>query len=177
MVTQMSKTDEQIMSEFQSGDMEALGLLYERLHEPLYCFLIRYTSEQELSIDLVHDTFERLAAKKHLYDEQAGTLRAFVFQMAYRLLINKLNRRKKWRSLLPFLRTKEVDETDHTDRLQIAKALQNLPEQQRAVVLLSYYEDATQTEIAQILNIPVGTVKSRLHHAMKQLKRMLQEDE
>lgn len=172
----MKKTDEQLMLDFQQGDQAAFGLLYERLYEPLYCFLIRYTAEIDLSVDTVHDTFEQLQKKKHLYDVNKGKVKAFTFQIAYRLLINTLNRRKKWHTLLPFLVRKEIEDADHTNRLAIEEALQQLSENQRAVIILAYYEDATQEEIAQILQIPIGTVKSRLHHAMKSLKQILKEE-
>ncbi len=62
------------------------------------------------------------------------------------------------------------------ERLSVQKAVQQLPELQRAVILLTYYHDLTQKETADILGIPVGTVKSWLHHAMKKLKEDLEVD-
>ena len=100
----MSMSNEELMQQFQTGNTEALGTLYERLHEPLYCFLFRYTKEEQISVDTVHDTFEVLQKKKHTFDAKRGTVKSFLFQIAYRLLINKLNRRKRWQSILPFLR-------------------------------------------------------------------------
>ena len=60
--------------------------------------------------------------------------------------------------------------------MAIRQAIANLPEKQRAVILLAYYEDLAQEEIAQILSIPVGTVKSRLHNGIKSLKVALEGD-
>ena len=97
------ETNEQLMEQVQTGNMEALGTLYERLQEPLYCFLFRYTKEEQISIDTVHDAFEILQKKQHTYNVDHGTVKSFLFQTAYRLLINKLNRRKRWQTLLPFL--------------------------------------------------------------------------
>ena len=51
------------MQAYLAGEKEALGILYERLNEPLYCFLYRYTREEQLSIDIVHDTFEIIQSK------------------------------------------------------------------------------------------------------------------
>ncbi len=62
------------------------------------------------------------------------------------------------------------------EKLTIQEAILQLSEKQRAVILLVYYHDLPQEEIAQILSIPLGTVKSRLHNAIKTLKEELKED-
>lgn len=168
--------NEELMVTFLKGDQEALGILYERLQEPLYCFIYRYTHEEQLSIDIVHDTFEKVQSKKVLFDMERGTVKAWFFQIAYHCMINKLNRRKRWQKLLPFLVATPKKRLQREEALVIQQAVANLPDKQRAVILLAYYEDLPQEEIAQILGIPVGTVKSRLHNAMKSLKLELKEE-
>lgn len=172
----MTQTPEKLMTAFQNGVRDAMGQLYEQLVESLYCFLFRYTGEKEISIDTVHDVFETLQKKKNQYDVNRGTVKAFVFQVAYRQLVNKLNRRKKWRSLLPSLVPQERTRVSTEDRLAVQEALNSLSNPHRAVILLAYYDDMAQEDIAQILDIPVGTVKSRLHHAIQQLKTRVKED-
>ena len=164
------------MLAYQAGNQEALGILYERLHEPLYCFIFRYTREEQFSIDIVQDTFEIIQSKKLLFDAARGTVKSFLFQIAYRHMINKLNRRKRWQTLLPFLVPTPKKTLQNEETLVIQQAVSNLPDKQRAVILLAYYEDLPQEEIAHILNIPIGTVKSRLHNAMKALKLELKEE-
>lgn len=168
--------NEELMLRYQAGDTEALGLLYERLQEPLYCFLYRYTREEQLSVDLVHDTFEIIQRNRQQFDTTRGTVKAFLFQIAYRRMLTKLKRRKKWQSLLPFLVPTPKPTVQTEEILVVQQAIASLPDKQRAVVLLAYYDDLPQQEIAQILAIPVGTVKSRLHSAMKALKLELKED-
>lgn len=172
----MSMSNEELMQQFQTGNTEALGTLYERLHEPLYCFLFRYTKEEQISVDTVHDTFEVLQKKKHTFEAKRGTVKSFLFQIAYRLLINKLNRRKRWQSILPFLMPTQKKTLQTEETLVIQQAIANLPDKQRAVILLAYYEDLPLEEVAIILNIPTGTVKSRLHNAIKALKLELKEE-
>ncbi|WP_336045909.1 RNA polymerase sigma factor [Solibacillus ferritrahens] len=171
----MTLTNEELMKQVQTGNIEALGVLYERLHEPLYCFLFRYTKEEQISIDTVHDAFEILQKKHQHYNASIGTVKSYLFQIAYRHLINKLNRRKRWQTLLPFLVPipKKALQTD--DKLMIQQAIAKLPDKQRAVILLAYYEDLPLEEIALILSIPTGTVKSRLHKAIQVLKIELKE--
>lgn len=164
------------MEAYKSGDVAGFENLYSCLYEPLYCFLFRYTCEEQLSIDLVQDAFERLQYVKDDFNQQKGTVKAFLFQIAYRLMINKLNRRKKWHTLFPFLTPTPSYRLSSEDKLTVQQAILQLPDKQRAVILLAYYHDLPQEEIAQILSIPLGTVKSRLHNAMKFLKEELKED-
>ncbi|PMC33786.1 RNA polymerase subunit sigma-70 [Bacillus sp. UMB0899] len=165
------------MIAYQNGDDEALDRIYTILRQPLYSFIFRYSRDEQLTIDLVQDTFVKLQRYKHDYNPKKGKLKSYLFQIAYRLMVTKLNRRKKWRSLLPFLTPIQTEEFHHSDRMTIREAVANLPEIQRAVILLFYYHDMPQEEIAKILGIPQGTVKSRLHTAIKKLKEELEGDE
>lgn len=169
--------EDELMIAYQNGDDEALDRIYTILRQPLYSFIFRYSRDEQLTIDLVQDTFVKLQRYKHDYNPKKGKLKSYLFQIAYRLMVTKLNRRKKWRSLLPFLTPIQTEEFHHSDRMTIREAVANLPEIQRAVILLFYYYDMPQEEIAKILGIPQGTVKSRLHTAIKKLKEELEGDE
>lgn len=168
--------DNELMIAYQNGDERALERIFERYRDPLYRFLYRYSRDEQLSIDIVQDTFVTLQTKKRQFDQSKGQLKAYLFQIAYRLMITKLNRRKKWRNILPFLIPLDKQEVSNVDRLTIQAAIDTLPELQRAVILLVYYHGLKQDEVANILKIPVGTVKSRLHAAIKGLKERLEED-
>lgn len=75
------RSNEELMLAYQQGETEAFSLVYERLHEPLYCFLFRYTREEQLSVDTVQDAFEVLQKKQQLYKVESGTVKAYVFQI------------------------------------------------------------------------------------------------
>lgn len=172
----MIEREDELMIAYQNGDDDALAGIYTLLKPALYSFIYRYTRDQQLSIDIVQDSFVKLQRYKHHYHPSKGKVRSYLFQIAYRLLIDKLNRWKKWRSFMPFLAPITKDELHHTDRLTIREAIVNLPDKQRAVILLFYYHDMKHEEIAEILNIPKGTVKSRLHTAIQSLKVELEGD-
>lgn len=173
----LNEREDELMIAFKNGDEAALEQIYLLLKPALYSFIFRYTRDEQLSIDIVQDTFVKLQRYKHNYSPSNGKLKSYLFQIAYRLMITKLNRRKKLRSLLPFLTPVEPEDFQHSDRMTIRDAIAKLPEIQRAVILLSYYHDMPQEEIAKVLGIPKGTVKSRLHTAIKKLKEELEEDE
>ncbi|MGI2329024.1 RNA polymerase sigma factor [Planococcus sp. YIM B11945] len=164
------------MAAYQNGDNEALESIYLLMKQPLYSFVFRYTRDEQLSIDLVQDAFMKLQEQKQQFDPAKGKLASYLFQIAYRLMVNKLNRRKKLHSLLPFLIPQPKPDAQSVDRITVRKAVSKLPDIDRAVVLLFYYHDVSQAEIAVILKIPLGTVKSRLHRALKQLKIELEDD-
>ncbi len=173
----LNEREDELMVAYQNGDNQALEGIYTLLKEPLYSFIFRYTRDEQFSIDIVQDTFVKLQRYKSDYHPNKGKLKSYLFQIAYRLMVTKLNRRSKWRSLLPFLAQVKQDDFHHSDRITVREAVAKLPEIQRAVVILFYYHDMPQEEIANILGIPKGTVKSRLHMAMKKLKVELEGDE
>ena len=169
----MRLSEDELMIAYQNGDNEALEGIYTLLKQSLYSFIFRYSRDEQLSIDIVQDTFVRLQRYKYDYNPNKGKLKSYLFQIAYRLMITKLNRRKRWRNLLPFLTPLQTEEL-HDDSMTIREAVAKLPEIQRAVILLFYYHDLPQEEIGKILGIPKGTVKSRLHTAIKKLKEELE---
>lgn len=170
----MKKREEEWMEAYQQGDSEALDGIYRLLKQPLYSFVFRYTRDEQFSIDIVQDTFVKLQNHRHHFDPAKGSLKNFLFQTAYRLMVNKLNRRKKYQSLLPFLMPRPTEGIPPSDRMTIREGVLKLPEIERAVILLFYYHDMSQEEMALILEIPKGTVKSRLHRAIKLLKSELE---
>lgn len=165
---------DKLMLAYQNGDDAVLDQIYILLRQPLYSFIYRYSRDEQLSIDIVQDTFIKLQRHKHNYNPDKGKLKSYLFQIAYRLMVTKLNRRKKWRSLLPFLTPSQAEDFHHSDRIVVRDAVTKLPDIQRAVIILFYYHDVPQRDIATILEIPKGTVKSRLHAAIQKLKQELE---
>ncbi len=88
--------EDELMIAYQNGDDDALGGIYNLLKQPLYSFIFRYTRDEQLSIDIVQDSFVKLQRYKHYYDPSKGKLKPYLFQIAYRLMIAKLNRCKNY---------------------------------------------------------------------------------
>lgn len=161
----------------REDSMQTLEQIYLLYKDHLYRFVYRYSNDSQFSIDIVQDTFEKLMKKKHQYTPEKGSFKTYLYQIAYNTMMTKLKRRQKLRSLLPFLASELPPSIAMEETLTVQKAVHLLPEEQRAVILLTYYHDLSQKETARILAIPVGTVKSRLHHALKKLKADLEVDD
>ncbi|MFA1822031.1 RNA polymerase sigma factor [Virgibacillus oceani] len=160
------------LKELEEHSIEALFITYKT---PIYEFVYRYCQDQQLSIDIVQDTFVRFYKYQKHYDKEKSSIKTYLFRMAYQLMINRLKKRSRMKKLLPFLyQQQQQQRLSHEDILSVQAAIQQLTEEQRAVVLLTYYHDLAQRDISKILAIPVGTVKSRLHVALKKLKDLLE---
>jgi RNA polymerase sigma-70 factor (ECF subfamily) len=152
--------------------LETIFILYKA---PIYQFVYRYCQDEQLSIDIVQDTFVRFHKYQSRFDENKASLKTYIFGMAYQEMMNRLKRRNRLKKLLPYLyHRNDQPEIAIEDKLSIQAAVQQLPNEQRAVILLTYYHDLTQKDISKVLEIPVGTVKSRLHSSLKKLKILLE---
>jgi len=166
----------QLIKKFQEGDKEAFDQLYVLFKPSLYAFLFRFTKDEQFCIDLVQDAFLKLHENIQRYNPNKASLKTYLFQIAYHLMINKLNRRKRWEKLIPFLIPRHSETIHQDETLTIREAILQLSESHRAIIILSYYHEMTHNEISEVVDIPVGTVKSRLHHAINKLREFLEVD-
>ncbi len=162
-------TDEELIAAVAVGDDGALAALYRRWERPLHAFLSRYTGGRDVD-DLVQETWLRVVRAATRFDprRRAST---WLFQIA-------LNLARDWHRRPPAEpadaeRVAEVVAPDRLDTVEagidVARLLAALPEPQRAVVVLRHFHDLGEDDIAAILDVPRGTVKSRLHTAMARL--------
>src|SRR5699024_12625357 len=91
------------MIAYQKGNDAALEKIYILLKKPIYSFIFSYTRDEQLSIDIVQDTFAKLQRYKKNYIPNKGNLKSYLFQTADRLMLTKLKRRKKRGQSLPSL--------------------------------------------------------------------------
>jgi RNA polymerase sigma-70 factor (ECF subfamily) len=156
---------------------DALNQLYDRFSGRLYGYGLRLLGDRQLAEELVQETFVRLWRNAGSFDPGKGSVSAFVFTIARRIAVD-LWRRPSSRPFEP----EQPDTPAEGDQLEsvltavaVNEAMATLSPQHREVLELSYRGDLKQTEIAQILGIPVGTVKTRSYYALRALKLALQE--
>lgn len=175
-----AQTDEQLMQRAARGSDRAFEELYNRHARRLQGFFVRRLGDDgDLAADFMHDTFLRLYAAREKYHE-GSNFRAWLYTIAYNLCKNHL------RNQLTVVHEDrevsddsdievELDETILHDALR--DVLKRLPEPHAMLFSLHYEEELTIPQIAQITNVPEGTVKSRLHKTMNIIKKELKQYE
>lgn len=153
---------------------DALYASYRRLERPLFNVLYRQLWQREDCQDVIHDAYLRVWARRGKVD--AATLDALVWTTALNLARNKLRWRALWRHapLGDEMLEAPVDDGDFLATRRLHAALRQLPAAARDVLLLAEFSGLRGDEIAAVLGIPAGTVASRKHHAMQQLKMQLE---
>jgi RNA polymerase sigma-70 factor (ECF subfamily) len=171
--------DAEIVRRLASGELSALGELYDRYHEPLRRFIARATSDAEDVDDLVHATFLAAAKLAARFDGRASC-RPWLTGIAAQLL------RRRGRALSRFfavMTSFQRSRAAHVDpraareaRGDVERALAQLSETKRITFLMATLEGLSCEEIAAALQIPIGTVWTRLHAARRELRLALAED-
>lgn len=173
--------DQELILQLQTGNLEALGELYDRYRLLVYRTALAITSDKEAASDLLQDVFLRLFRFADRIDQERS-LEPWLYRMTANLSYTWLKRNRRWLQPLEDLAewlvgsgrntTYEiVEQHDEWDRVQ--HAVVGLPFSQRVVVVLYYLNDLSLQEISEILEVPVGTVKSRLHYGRLALKKSL----
>ncbi|MCL1921894.1 MAG: RNA polymerase sigma factor [Kiritimatiellaeota bacterium] len=166
----------------KQDDSRAFSVLVRRHEKKLLNFFLRSGVQYDAE-DLVQQTFLRLYRYRNRYSPSAKVT-TFLFLLARQVWIDELRKRKRRERLAEGLAEEmgqqtavsAADEVAAAGTADIAGALAKLPEGMRLVVELGVYQDLPYAEIAEILGIPQGTVKSRMFNALAQLRRMLVSD-
>ncbi|WP_420385484.1 RNA polymerase sigma factor [Roseivirga sp.] len=166
------------MLKVKAGQLDQLGLLFERYNRPLYGFFYRLTSDQEVSEDLVQNVFVRIIKYRHTYKGD-GKFSTWMYHMARNLFADHY-RKEKRRGYKEDLDVADRyhSNDDHAEKLKIASeelgllqvALDRLPEDKKEILVLSKYQGMKYKDIADLLEITESAVKVRIFRALKELK-------
>ena len=163
----MGCSDEELMQDLKRGEMRAFDALYERHSRPLFNFIRRLLRDESLA----EDVFQNAGR----FDPRSR-FRPWLYTVAHNLSMDELRRRRRRMSIPAGELPGPTPEPDPHERLvegeSARRLLGELRPELRAVVVLRVLHGYSQEETARIVGAPVGTVKSRLHNALKQLRRM-----
>ncbi len=160
-------TDEALMLEFQRGSREAFEELFARYHAPLHGFFRRRLDSADRAADLVQETFLAVIRATERYQPRA-LVRTYLYGIALKLVA--VERRKAARQSIA-MPAAAPDQTD--DVLWVRQAIERLDSGDREILMLREYEQLSYAEIAELLRIPVNTVRSRLFRSRMSLKSVL----
>lgn len=183
-------SDEDLLTRFRDGLTEAFGVLVRRYERELYGYLRRYLGDSNLADDVFQNTFLQLYTKAGQY-EPGRPVRPWLYTIATHQAIDALRRQGRHqavsldqsreelpngevRSLIELLESRGPGPTEQLEeeerREKVRASVDRLPDFLRQVLIMAYYQGMKYREIADVLGIPVGTVKSRLHAALVKLQ-------
>ena len=174
-------SDRELIVQLCQGSLEALGLLYDRYQRMVYRTALAITGDPDAAADLLQDVFLRLHRFVRRIDPERP-LEPWLYRVTTNLAYTWVKRHNRWTKslediaewLLSGRKNPPLSQVELNDTwAQVQQALSSLPLPQRVVVVLYYINDLSLQEISDILEIPVGTVKSRLHYGRQALKENL----
>ena len=191
----MPELDSELMERFRDGDDDAFPLIVQRFQRPLVNFFYRLTWDRFTSEDYAQEVFVRLIRHRKSYQRKAK-FSTYLFRIAKNYWIDRYRERVKapkmtslnltvgtgegrGLSLGDMVEGKVPAPAEELNRKEIGERLKDavsrLPEEQRLVFVLAENQGLKYAEISEVMEIPVGTVKSRMHAAMRRLRELLKD--
>jgi len=181
LVYRMRVTEENIMELLQEQDRHAIALLYDRYAATLFGIVLRIVRSETLAEDVVQETFVKAWRNRASYDESKGTLFTWLLNIARNTAIDKtrsveFRQRSKIQTLDPSVYSSNgLSFEFNPDCIGLEKIVKKLEEKYRIIVELIFFCGFTQNEVTEHLDIPLGTVKSRLCIALRELRKYFAE--
>lgn len=187
----MSRTDEQLASEARAGSQRAYREIVERFERPVFNLVVRMVRDRGLAEDLAQDAFVKAFSRLDTFRPEQGKFSSWIFKIAHNTAIDHLRRRQldtvpidaggrddaDFHEILADPGTDTpLESTVHADLAEaLGDAIERLRPEYREVVTLRHQEGLTYDEIAHVAELPLGTVKTYLHRARKELATILTE--
>jgi len=177
-------TDRELVLQLQQNDLGALGDLYDRHQRLVFRTALGITGDEQVAADLLQDVFLRMHRfARHI--DPSRPLEPWLYRTTANLTYTWMKRHKRWlrplEDVAEWLVGSKKQVPDYIAEMDeewkdLQKAISSLSLQQRVVVVLYYINDLSLQEISEILDVPVGTIKSRLFYGRKSLKEYLEKD-
>ena len=175
--------DGQLVELVAQQDAGALEALYDRYGRAAYSLARRILTEETLAQDVVQEVFLSLWRDARRFDAGRGTVATYLLSMTHHRAVDVVRREenlRRWRTsdegleLAPDPKARVEDEVEAFERrTEVRAALKDLPEPQRQALLLAYFGGYTQREVAALVGVPLGTVKTRMAAGMRKMKEAL----
>jgi RNA polymerase sigma factor (sigma-70 family) len=166
------------MFQVKAGDIEQLGILFERYKKPLFGFFYRTTRNPALCEDLVQNVFLRLLKYRTTFTG-SGKFTTWMFQIAHNVFVDNCTRSGRTRNIEDMDENSFIAEQELTDNVikeeevrLLNEALNKLDAEQRELIVLSKYQELKYKEIGNILNCSEGAVRVRIFRAVAELKKI-----
>jgi RNA polymerase sigma factor (sigma-70 family) len=172
-------TDEELLDRVAGGDETALAELYDRFSRVTYGLAVRVLRDRALAEDAVQEAFLAVWRTAASFDARRGSASTWVLTLVHRRAVDLVRREERRRADplddAPVASGEATDETAEVreQRRAVQAALAKLPTDQREALELAYYGGLSQSELAEKLGVPLGTVKSRMFAGLSKLRDLL----
>jgi RNA polymerase sigma-70 factor (ECF subfamily) len=171
-------SDAELIHAISRGDEDALAFLFDRYRSILFSIILRIVISREEAEDVLQEVFLQVWNKARDFDESRGKAFTWLATLARSRAIDRLRSLgareravdEATRETVDVVSDAEIDSMYAEKRKRVQQALAQLPEEQRRVLLMAYFEGCSQSEIAHRLNTPLGTVKTRMRSGMIRLR-------
>ncbi len=178
------RVDEDLIRRVAAGEADALKSLYDRHERPVYSLVFRIVQDQGDAEDVVQEVFSQAWSQAGRHDASRGAVGAWLLTIARSRAIDRLRARRarperttaderELGALRDPLPSQDLLLVSHEQAARVRTALERLPLLQRIAIELAYYEGLSQSEIAERLEQPLGTVKTRMRLALLKLREAL----
>lgn len=170
--------EEHLIDEARSGNRQSLARLLYDNYEMVFRYLVKFTMDRNIAEELVQETMIRAIERFEMYEPGKAKFSTWLIAVARNIYLDSMRKRKREQKYLhEELQLEDLYDlpVEHDEELErVLDALARLPDNSRFPLLLRHYHGYSLEEIAHIMSIPSGTVKSRIHNAIKAVRKELE---
>ena len=173
-------TDDELIERVGGGDRDAFEELYRRYTRPVLGLALRRLGDRGRAEDALQDAFAAVWRSARTYDPARGAGGAWLYTVARNSIVDGARRRPEPVAELPDQADAAAGPPEQAEASwlswRVHRAIEDLPEHERPVIELAYWGGLSQSEVAEFLNVPLGTVKTRTRSALSRLAGLLDEE-
>lgn len=173
-------SDGELIQRAAGGDRSAFEDLYRRYARPVFGFALRRLGDRGRAEDAVQETFASVWRSAGSYKPERGPGAPWLYAVARNAIVDRARARSDTPAEIPETASDEAGPEERTEQSWVAwrihRALEELPEREHEVIALAYWSGLSQSEVAEYLGIPLGTVKTRTRSALAHLADVLGDD-
>src|SRR3954451_15084259 len=171
-------SDAELLTRVADRDREAFELLYSRYLRSVFGIALRRLRDRQRAEDAVQETFAAVWRSAASYKPERGPAAPWLYAIARNAIVDRLRAKSDTLAEAPDVASAEPGPADRAETSFVAwrvhRALEELPEKEREVLELSYWSGMSQSEVAEYLHIPLGTVKTRTRSALTRMSGLLE---
>jgi len=185
--SRFQESDHTLIQQIGAGDQKAFGILYDRYKTLVFSLAVKIVDSHETAEDITLDVFTQIWKNAKKYHPEKGSVKGWIASLARYRSIDTLRRRKvrsdinrpQWSDV----QLEKLPSNDNTGeelelaetRKKVSNAIAKLPEDQQEVLAMAYFKGYTHRQIAEALNEPLGTIKTRIRLGLQKLREIFKD--